>query len=338
MIAAEDLLYRELELDSSNELMEFDADRGMGRDVRAALHARNAGLARARMAEIQGERSNFVASTEDFLSAAECFYSATDPMRMRLSVERARARIDLGDIQDSRRDLLEAVEIREGQLALLCDALNAFWRSYTTLVGATRESSDEALAYLIEHVSNFPGSPHLHAEISWQAARLCRRELALQSLEVAFQFDPSSPELAALKVSLLFELDDAAEAARVGRELLITHPNSHPIRLLAARAIAFRGGRVLSERADRDWQEALEILEPLLATPEEGSHEQRDANQLAIILRRFLGSWSLTPSPQEKDLQNLKPSLPNAELNRLLEEYHPLHVETADRSDPVLAL
>ena len=80
--------YRKLELESSNDIIRHDARRSDRKYPEAALHAREAGLARVRMGQMMFDAGDFPQAVADWLSAAACFYLATDPMRMREALNR----------------------------------------------------------------------------------------------------------------------------------------------------------------------------------------------------------------------------------------------------------
>ncbi len=119
MTATETSEYRKLELDSSNDLIRHDARRSDRKYPEAALHARQAGLARLRMGQMMFDVGQFVSAAEDWLSAAACFYLANDLKRMRETFARAQKLVQEGKVPPERRDIHAALQEREEQLAVL---------------------------------------------------------------------------------------------------------------------------------------------------------------------------------------------------------------------------
>ncbi|HKI33744.1 MAG TPA: hypothetical protein VKA46_17965, partial [Gemmataceae bacterium] len=73
--------YRELELQSSNLLLEADSRLVLSRYEEAAFHALQAGRSRARMGELNYKADEWAGAAEDWLSAAACFLRATAPQQ-----------------------------------------------------------------------------------------------------------------------------------------------------------------------------------------------------------------------------------------------------------------
>jgi len=189
------LEYRRLELDSSNGIIEHDTDRGMRRYPEAALHARDAGLARLRMGEMMCAEGDFSQSAADWLSAAACFYLATDLTRMQEAFARVRKLDQEGKIPPERRDIHAAIKEREQQIKTLEQKLSQFRPAYDVFVGSAHTTSQEALDWLLRQVREFPGFTYLFATIASQAGRLGQRPLASEYLEWAERFDPGNPDL-----------------------------------------------------------------------------------------------------------------------------------------------
>ena len=80
--------YWKLALDSSNDMIEHDADRTLGRYPKAAWRILQAGLAREPHGQMMFETANFSQAAADWLSAAACFFLATDPKEMQESLAR----------------------------------------------------------------------------------------------------------------------------------------------------------------------------------------------------------------------------------------------------------
>lgn len=111
--------YRKLALDSSNEMMDHDAERALGRYPLAAWHMLQAGKLRVQMGQMMFDAGQFTQAAADWLSAAACFYLATDLERMREAFERVRKLEREGKIPPERRDIHAAIKEREEQLETL---------------------------------------------------------------------------------------------------------------------------------------------------------------------------------------------------------------------------
>lgn len=332
MIATQTPEYRKLEIDSSNDLIEHDAGRGLGRYASAALHARNAGQARLRMGEITFPEGEYENAAEDWLSAAACFYLVPDPLRMRACLERVQQLAAEDRIAEGRRDIHEAISERESQLQTLEERLQQFWLEYSRLVGPARTASPDVLAFLIRHVREFPGSPQLHAEISGQALQLDRRDLAVEALDWAQQFDPESPHLAALRVSLLFAIGESERAVQSGMSALADHPEFEPLRFLVAQSLTFRSGPHPSSDSVANWIEARAVLQPLLDGGTSDPAVLSLADQLQEWLQAAQGkkiapidqNSTIADASQPGPITTPPDSLPKQVFSRNLENYHAL--------------
>lgn len=281
--------YRQLATDTSNEMIEHDADRGLGRYVEAALHIREAGLGRVRMGQLAYDAGDYPRAAADWLSAAACFYLVPDLMYMRQRVEQVRQLDREGKIPADRRDIHAALKEREEQLGELDSRLKRFWQDYGQMVGPMRTASQDSLSFLLRQVRELPGSPHLHAEISGQALQLGQKDLAVQSLECALRIDPGNPQLTALRASQLFDLGDSVRAAQVARDALAVHPEVGSLRILLAQALAFRAGPSGVGWKPEDWEEAIDVLRPLIENASANPVERLNAISLAATLRHGLG-------------------------------------------------
>jgi hypothetical protein len=281
--------YRKLALDSSNEMMDHDGDRGLGRYPQAALHIREAGFGRLRMGQIMSDSGDFVHAAEDWLSAAACFYLVPDLERMRDAFERVRRIDQAGHIPAERRDIHAAIKEREEQLRTLDEKLNQFRQEYGRMVGPTQTANPKTLEWLLRQVRELPGSPLLHANISNQALQLGLQPLAIESLDWALRFDPVSPHLAALRVSQLFAFGEPVRAAQIGRELLKSHPEMAALRITVAQALAFRAKDQVADVQVADWEAAIEVLQPIVGSGSANALERLMAISLAAILRHGLG-------------------------------------------------
>jgi tetratricopeptide (TPR) repeat protein len=289
MTATETSDYRKLELDSSNDIIRHDARRGDRKYAEAALHIRNAGFGRLRMGEMMSDTGQVAYAAEDWLSAAACFYLVPDLERLREATDRVRKLDHEGKIPPERRDIHAALKEREEQARELDGRMKQFWLDYRRMVGSTRTVMPEALDFLLRKVRELPGSPHLHAEISYQAKNLGQRQLAVESLAWARKFDPNSPHLASLQASQLFAFGDPVRAAAIAREVLTVHPDMDSVRFLLAQALAFRAWPNAADWKATDFEAAIEVLQPLVEQESTGAIERLLATSLAAILQHGLG-------------------------------------------------
>lgn len=194
--------YRKLRLDSSNDMIEHDADRTLGRYPKAAWHILQAGIARVRMGQMMFDAGNFTQAAADWLSAAACFDLATDPKRMRETLDRVRQLNQEGQIPPERRDIHIALKEREDELPALETKLLQFHEDYANRVGSALTASPETLDWLQKQVRDLPGWLGLHTAIVRHAGRLGQTTLAARHLDWAEQIEPGHPELDAFRASL----------------------------------------------------------------------------------------------------------------------------------------
>lgn len=289
MTATETPEYGKLRIDSSNDMIRYDARWGDREYEQAAWHIRQAGFARQRMGQIAYDDGRFDRAAADWLSAAACFYLVPDLSRMRECVDLVRSLNRDGRISAERKDIYAALEEREEQVRELEKRFATFWEGYQKLSDPHQPAGRQSLDYLLDQIRSFPGFDFLHAAISSLALQRGDRSLAEKSLEWARRFNPASPHLAALSVSQLFHFGESERAAQVARELLGRHPNFGPLRYLAAQAIAFRAGPNADTRTQRDYEEALRILEPLLDGDSLDPVERLKGLSFAAELYRGLG-------------------------------------------------
>jgi tetratricopeptide (TPR) repeat protein len=272
--------YRKLALDSSNDMIRHDSRRGCGEYADAALYMRKAGDARARMGQIMFDEGQFVYAAEDWLSAAACFYLATDPDRMKEYFERVKKLDREGKIPVDRRDIHTALKEREEECQTLDNRLIQFLQEYARKSGPTRESLD----FLLRQVRELPGSHKLHTLISLCAKRLGQLTLAAAHLNWAEKFAPGDPHIESIRVSLLLASEDIDRAIQTGRALLARHPEMDELRVLLAQALAFRPGAIKA-----DWEEAIEILKPIEEVGSEDVMDRLVPLALAVTLQRGAG-------------------------------------------------
>jgi hypothetical protein len=117
MTAAQEREYHDLELDSSNELLEHDSRRVLGRFEEAAHHALQAGRARARMGQLRFDAGDYSGAAADWLSAAACFLQADAGDSATIILDEVRRLAADGRLPAARPDLAAALKEREQQLA-----------------------------------------------------------------------------------------------------------------------------------------------------------------------------------------------------------------------------
>lgn len=283
MTALETPEYRKLALDSSNEMMDHDGDRGLGRYAKAARHIREAGFGRLRMGQIMFDAGEFVHAAEDWLSAAACFYLVPDLERMREAFGRVQALDRAGHIPAERRDIRAAIVEREGQFHELGQKLKRFLQHEERMVDA-RRPAQEALDSLLPQLRELPGLPKLHELIAHQAARLGQLPLASEHLDWAEKFDPGNPEYGYLRVDVLIGSGEVEHGVQLGRALLEAHPEMHHLRTLLAQTIAFPVG---DQRVD--WDEAIRILRPLLEDNSAETSDRLMGLALAVAVQHEFG-------------------------------------------------
>jgi tetratricopeptide (TPR) repeat protein len=282
MTATETPEYRKLALDSSNDMIRHDARRGDGMYVEAAWHIFQAGIARARMGTIMFDAGQFARAAEDWLSAGACFYLAPSLRGLRTCVEHVRQLDREGKIPTDRRDLRAALNEREEQLRTLEQKVARFQEEYARIAGPMRTGSQEALDFLLRQLRELPGFPKLHAGIAHQAQQLGQVSLAVTHLDWAEQFDPGSPHLGALRVSLLIASGQPDRAVQLGQELLKAHPDAGYLRVVIAQAL-------LRDDGARYWEAAIEVLQPLMEDDSADLSLRLTAISLAATIFCILG-------------------------------------------------
>ena len=283
--------YRKLRLDSSNDLMRHDGRRAEGEYAQAALHARQAGLARQQMAAMAFAAGEYVRAASDWLSAAACFYLVPDLDRMTASLYAAQQVEREGRIPAENRHVYAALREREQQAHELHERLTQLGTEYERLTAAKDDVA--TLAALLGDVRRFPGLPALHVRIYYHADRLGKLDLARQHLDWTRTLAPESPLAAALLVGVMLQTGNPVGAAKIGREALAEHPNVGLLRVRVAEATAAAAG-------DRSagLEEAVGILEPLVDGSAGSELDRFVATSLAATLRYDLG--------QEAEYRQLK--------------------------------
>jgi hypothetical protein len=278
MTATDNTEYRTLERESSNDLIRHDARRGDGKYAEAAWHALQAGHGRVRMGQIMSEAENAVEAAADWLSAAACFYLATDPTQMRAALDRAQQLQNEGRIPPERRDIHEALKERAEQLKSLEGKLVQFDQEYARAVQQMRAPA-EVDGFLSGRLRELPGLPKLHVLLAVQARRLGQLTRAFEHLDWAEKFEPGNPRHGELRVRLLLAAGETTRAIPLGSELLEAHPDWVPLRLLLAQAVTSQPG---AQRAD--WERSIALLRPLT----EGNGTETEGRLLALALTTIL--------------------------------------------------
>ncbi|MBX9580259.1 MAG: hypothetical protein K2X87_08115 [Gemmataceae bacterium] len=183
--------YKRLALDSSNEMMDYDGDRGLGRYEPAARHVRAAGAGRERMARLAFDAGEYRWAASGWLSAAACFDRLPDLGRMRACLGRAQELERRGKIPPEYPRLFGALRERERELIDLERRLAAFDAEYARLDGSGDDRA--TLDWLLEQVRELPGLPALHHRIARHAERLGDHDLARRHLDWADVFEADPP-------------------------------------------------------------------------------------------------------------------------------------------------
>jgi hypothetical protein len=251
--------YRQLELDSSNDIIRHDARRSDRKYEEAAIHARQAGTARARMGQMMFDEGQFVYAAEDWLSAAACFYLATHIGLLAASIERVRKLDHSGHIPAERRDLHAAQKEREEQQKALNRKLTELYEGYKRRVEASPPANQDALDFLLTQLRELPGYADLHFAIYRQAKMLSQEPLAAEHLRWAATFDPDNPEFVGRYGYHLIASGYPAQGVELGHRFVHFHPTEPTVRVMLAQALASSTGGHTPDR-----QAAIKTLEPVL--------------------------------------------------------------------------
>jgi hypothetical protein len=277
--------YRKLRLDSSNDLIRHDARRGDGEYEQAALHARQAGLARQQMAAMAFAAGEYVRAASDWLSAAACFHLATDPERMRDALASAQQLEREGRIPAENRHVFAALREREEDARELGEKIRQF-RADLDRKGGLMASGDTArLDWLLGRVRELPGYPWLHVAISFQARRSGQDQLADQHLTWAVRFEPENPAFIAEAGRRLIAEGYPDAAIVAGRRFMAGHPDRcAPVRFMLAEAhVVAAGGQ------GPDLETAVELLRPIAEDSDTRPADRLAALGLIAMLRQAVG-------------------------------------------------
>lgn len=119
MIATQTSEYRQLALDSSNSLMDWDAGRALGRHEEAAVAVRRAGELRRQMGQLCLADGDYPQAAADWLSAAACFVQATAADEAEELVHRVTDMVRQDQIPAERKDIWAALSERQEEVRKL---------------------------------------------------------------------------------------------------------------------------------------------------------------------------------------------------------------------------
>jgi hypothetical protein len=188
--------YRQLEQESSNQLMEHDSRRVLGRYEEAAYRALQAGQDRARMGQLCCEAGEYAEAAEDWLSATACFLLATAPKQAVGALGLLRRLEAEGKVPAERPDLRNALREREQQLNDLNRQVEQFLHGFEQ----PGKADERTLGSLLRQVRDLPGLPALHYAIYRQASELGQQALADKHRVWAGTFDSESVNGVAVRV------------------------------------------------------------------------------------------------------------------------------------------
>jgi hypothetical protein len=267
--------FARLELESSNLLLQSDADRACGRYEAAADHALQGGVLRSRMGEISSHRGDFAGAGEDWLSAAACFLLATASEQASTTLELAQRLETEGKWPPERADLRAALRERRDELEQLRGKEEEVHRALAA-GGTVDVPSRATLDFLLRQVPYLPGHPRLHYAIFRQAEALGEQGLAERHLAWAATFDPQNAFLATLLGYRYLTGGQGDRAVELGVNFLQGDPpDPLPVRLMLAQALI-----ASPEASAQDRERALDVLRPLVEN--RGAPMQRRAAALAL--------------------------------------------------------
>jgi tetratricopeptide (TPR) repeat protein len=276
--------YRQLVLESSNLLMEWDGLWLLGCYEEAAFAVRQAGAIRFRMGQFGSAEGRFGRAAEDWLSSAACFAQASAEGEATRALEQVRKLTSEGRFPGEQSDLLAVLREREESVGRLGTKIKDFYGAWGASGFKARGTSEDALAFLLGWVRELPGFAPLHFLISRQADRLGRPDLAVTHLLWAARFDPPNETYAALYGRKLIEAERFEEAQRLGRNFLAARPESALVRLMLACALI--AGR---ETRSSGLEQAVEVLRPVTGHPGANLKHGVIALALSLVLHHLLG-------------------------------------------------
>jgi tetratricopeptide (TPR) repeat protein len=308
--------YQDLERASSNELLESDSRRVLGRYAEAAYHALQAGRSRARMGLLRYQAREYAEAVEDWLSAADCFLQATSRAQATDVLEALhRAEMD-GQVPAERPDLHAALRERDQGLVELNQRVLELWRDFRRNGHEVDVADERTLRFLLQSVRELPGLPLLHFTIFRQASDLGQQHLAAEHLGWAATFDPDNANLVALLGYLHLTRGSPNLALTLGTDFLTHHPSdAGAVRIMLANVLASGlAGQPL------DQAQALEVLRPLVDGSAEDVRERIAALALSASFQYELGhDGEFARLVQELD--RLESAIPTPELRSTIAEF-----------------
>ncbi len=278
--------YRKLTLDSSNDLLEHDSRRVLGRFAEAACHALQAAEDRKNMGQFCYEPGRHTDAAEAWLSAANCFLLATARERATEIVKSVHKLEAEGKLPVERNDLYAALAECDERLDRLSQREDQCFRDLGREGYESEEADERSLRFLQQQLKELPGFAKLHYAIFRQALGLEQRDLAERHLDLAVTFDRDNANLVALLGDMYITDGKPASAVTLAERFLVSHPsNSAQVRVMLAYAL----GVDISGRAP-DQERALEVLRPLVDGTEDSKPQQRIAAlALSATFARELG-------------------------------------------------
>jgi hypothetical protein len=260
MIGTKGREYRDLELETSNHLMDHDSRQGLGRYEEAAYHALQAGSGRVRMGQLCWEAGEHAEAAEDWLSAAACCILATTGRQAADVLDHLHGLEAAGKIPAGRPDLHAALREHDQGLKDLNQRVQQLLRDFGLQGHPLDVADDRTLRFLQKQVRDLPGFSMLHYEIFRQAWGLGQQELAIRHLTWASVFDPEDTHYVTVLGYLLTARGRPDLALARGNDFLAAHSaNSGPVRIMLANALASASGA-----RPPDQERAIEVLRPLV--------------------------------------------------------------------------
>jgi len=275
--------YRELELQSSNLLLEADSRLVLSRYEEAAFHALQAGRSRARMGELNYKADEWAGAAEDWLSAAACFLRATAPQQAQTVLRLVQQLSSEGKIPAHREDVRVAQEERTQELDRLRARARDLQRELDAQGCRPDVAAPKAIPFLVGRVREFPGFWPLHYLLFRQASALGDRALARKHLRWEATFDPDNANFTALLGFMHLADGRPDPAIELGSDFLARSPvSAGSVRVMLANAFAQEGGAGSRERA-------IEVLRPLLDDGGVDVKQRIAAVALSALFSRELG-------------------------------------------------
>jgi tetratricopeptide (TPR) repeat protein len=308
--------YRDLEHESSSQLMEYDSRRVLGRYPEAAYHALQAGCGRARMGQLGFEAGEYAEAVEDWLSAVECFLLATAP-KQAAGVLNGLHRLEAdGKIPEARPELLDGLRQREQGLKDLNQRVQRFLRDCGLQGHRVDVAADRALHFLLQQVRDLPGYPLLHYAIFRQASDLRKQDLADEHLIWATTLDPDNANYVALLGYRYIALGQPDRAVTLGNDYVEDHASDNgQVRIMLAIALSSGSG-------DRppDQERAIDVLRPLLDGTGGDVRKQVAALALSATFQYELGREQES-APLLQELDRLEGSVQDPELRQAITDF-----------------